>query len=90
MKEVPIPKLLPGRTYLFFSHTIKAQPQGMPLLDALLEKNVRLIDYECITEGGKRGGKRLVRSAVAHESAMSTHLLRCHGDSDKVLIVTIA
>ena len=29
----------------------------MPLLDALLEKRIRLIDYECITEGGERGGK---------------------------------
>jgi len=29
------------------------------LLDALLAKRVRLIDYECITVGGQRGGKRL-------------------------------
>jgi alpha-aminoadipic semialdehyde synthase len=26
VKEVPIPDLLPERSYLFFSHTIKAQP----------------------------------------------------------------
>lgn len=60
VKEVPIPLLLPGKTYLFFSHTIKAQPKNMPLLDALLERRIRLIDYECITIGGQRGGKRLV------------------------------
>lgn len=60
MKEVPIHLLMPERTYLFFSHTIKAQPYNMPLLDALLEKKIRMIDYECITQGGIRGGKRLV------------------------------
>ena len=37
VKEVPVHKLIPERTYLFFSHTIKAQPHNMPLLDAILE-----------------------------------------------------
>ena len=60
VKEVPIPLILPNRTYMFFSHTIKAQKKNMPLLDALLAKRVRLVDYECITVGGHRGGKRLV------------------------------
>ncbi len=32
----------------------------MDLLDTILSKNIRLIDYECITEGGKRNGSRLV------------------------------
>ena len=32
----------------------------MPLLDTLLAKNIRCIDYECITEGGVWKGKRLV------------------------------
>mmetsp|Transcript_54656 Transcript_54656/g.127824 ORF Transcript_54656/g.127824 Transcript_54656/m.127824 type:complete len:1057 (-) Transcript_54656:87-3257(-) len=60
VKEVPIENLIPERTYAFFSHTIKAQPYNMPLLDAMLEKRVRLVDYECIREGGKRPGDRLV------------------------------
>lgn len=48
-------------TYAFFSHTIKAQPYNMPLLDALLQKRIRLVDYECIVQGGVRGtGQRLV------------------------------
>ena len=38
VKEVPIELLIPERTYLFFSHTIKAQPYNMPLLDAILQK----------------------------------------------------
>ncbi|CAK0819461.1 unnamed protein product [Prorocentrum cordatum] len=60
VKEVPIDLLLPGRTWLFFSHTIKAQPAGMPLLDAVLERKVRLVDYECITQTGNRRDQRLV------------------------------
>jgi glycosyltransferase involved in cell wall biosynthesis len=38
VKQVPIDMLLPNKTYVFFSHTIKAQEANMPLLDALLEK----------------------------------------------------
>lgn len=30
--------LLPEKTYCFFTHTIKAQPDNMPLLDVLLER----------------------------------------------------
>ena len=60
VKQVPVEKLLPDRTYVFFSHVIKAQPENMNLLDSLLEQNIRMIDYECITEGGKRSNPRLV------------------------------
>ncbi|UYV78981.1 AASS [Cordylochernes scorpioides] len=50
VKQVPIDKLLPNKTYTFFSHTIKAQEANMPLLDAILERNIRLIDYEKLTD----------------------------------------
>jgi alpha-aminoadipic semialdehyde synthase len=60
VKQIPVEKLLPERTYVFFSHVIKAQPENMELLDAVLERNVRLIDYETITKGGRRDGPRLV------------------------------
>lgn len=46
VKQVPIDNLNPETTYAFFSHTIKAQEANMPLLDAILEKSIRLIDYE--------------------------------------------
>jgi hypothetical protein len=39
---------------------VARQPANMPLLDALLEKHIRLVDYECITVGGIRNGSRLV------------------------------
>jgi alpha-aminoadipic semialdehyde synthase len=57
VKEVPAHLLIPNRTYMMFSHTIKAQPNNMPLLDTILQKNIRLIDYERIV--GSDG--RLVR-----------------------------
>ena len=38
VKQPPIETLIAGKTYVVFSHTIKAQPENMPLLDAVLEK----------------------------------------------------
>lgn len=60
VKQVPIHELLPNRAYMFFSHTIKAQPENMALLDAVRQQQIRLFDYECITEGGERGAPRTV------------------------------
>jgi len=57
VKEVPKEKLLPNRTYIFFSHVIKAQEFNMPMLDVILEKKIMLIDYEKITDDK---GRRLV------------------------------
>ena len=39
--QVPVDALLSNKTFCFFSHTIKAQPDNMDLMDAMLEKNVR-------------------------------------------------
>lgn len=57
VKQVPVDQLIPNKTYCFFSHTIKAQESNMPLLDAILEKNIRLIDYEKLTDDN---GQRIV------------------------------
>ncbi len=55
VKEVPISLLLPNKTYLFFSHTIKKQPYNRELLRSILQKKIRLIDYECLhDEYGRR------------------------------------
>ena len=48
IKEVPIDKLIESKTYLFFSHTIKAQTYNRKLLQAILAKNISLIDYEVL------------------------------------------
>lgn len=57
IKEVPIDRLMENKTYLFFSHTIKKQPYNKKLLQAILKKNIRLIDYEVLKD---RQGNRLV------------------------------
>jgi saccharopine dehydrogenase (NAD+, L-lysine forming) len=48
VKEVPIDLLIPNKSYLFFSHTIKKQPHNARLLRAVLNKKIRLIDYEIL------------------------------------------
>ncbi|MBX2915388.1 MAG: alanine dehydrogenase [Cyclobacteriaceae bacterium] len=57
IKEVPINMLMAGKTYLFFSHTIKKQPYNRKLLQAVLQKKIRLIDYEALKD---TQGNRLV------------------------------
>ncbi len=55
IKEVPVSQLIAGKTYLFFSHTKKKQPHNQPLLRAVLDKQVTLVDYECLEhEDGQR------------------------------------
>ncbi len=48
VKEVSIDQLIPEKTYFFFSHTIKKQPKNKGLLQAILAKSIRLIDYELL------------------------------------------
>jgi len=55
IKEVPVHQLIPGKTYLFFSHTKKKQPHNRGLLKAILDQHITLIDYECLEhEDGQR------------------------------------
>jgi len=55
VKEIPPHLLIPDKTYMIFSHTIKKQPHNKKLLRSVLEKKIRLIDYECLRdEKGKR------------------------------------
>ncbi len=57
VKEVPIEQLIPEKTYCFFSHTIKEQAYNRKLLKNILEKKIRLIDYEVLTDDK---GRRLI------------------------------
>jgi len=55
IKEVPISQLIPNKKYLFFSHTKKAQTYNQRLFQAMMDKNITLIDYECLEhEDGQR------------------------------------
>ncbi|TDN36670.1 alanine dehydrogenase [Hymenobacter sp. UV11] len=57
VKEVPVEWLLAGKTYFFFSHTIKQQPRNRVLLQTILQKDITLIDYELLTNAA---GERVV------------------------------
>ena len=57
VKEVPVNKLIPGKHYIFFSHTIKKQPHNKALLKAIIDKEITLIDYELLTDDN---GRRLI------------------------------
>lgn len=50
VKEVAIDSLIPGKTYMFFSHTGKKQEHNRELLRAILDKKIELIDYEYLTD----------------------------------------
>jgi alanine dehydrogenase len=57
IKEVPVAALIANKKYLFFSHTIKMQPHNRGLLQEILKKKIRLIDYEALKD---KQGNRLV------------------------------
>ncbi|MCJ7612708.1 MAG: bifunctional lysine ketoglutarate reductase /saccharopine dehydrogenase family protein [Candidatus Aminicenantes bacterium] len=57
LKEIPPSQILPGKVYLFFSHTAKGQPQNMPMLQRLVDQGCTLIDYEKIVDSQ---GRRMV------------------------------
>ena len=57
VKEVNIADLIPNKTYLFFSHTIKKQSYNRDLLKALVKSGVRMVDYEVLTD---RRGSRII------------------------------
>lgn len=50
IKEVPLDALIPDKTYFFFSHTIKKQPYNRQLLQTILDRGIRLVDYEVLTD----------------------------------------
>lgn len=57
VKEVPVDKLIPGKTYCFFAHVAKEQPYNQKLMRALLDKGITHVDYEYLTDDK---GRRLI------------------------------
>ena len=57
VKEVPLDELRDDTTYLFFSHTYKLQPYNAKLLRTIVDKRIRLIDYELIK---RANGRRVI------------------------------
>ncbi|NUM49490.1 MAG: alanine dehydrogenase [Flavobacteriales bacterium] len=57
VKEIPLEMLIENKTYFFFSHTIKKQPYNKKLLQAILKKNITLVDWETLKN---KNGIRLI------------------------------
>lgn len=78
VKEVKISALIPGKTYLFFSHVGKKQVYNRKLLQAILKKKITLIDYEYLT---RPSGQRLVAFGYWAGVVGAYNALRARGDS---------
>ena len=70
VKQPMLGSLLPGKTYLTFSHVIKAQPENMALLDEVLDKRRRGM------QGPVRVGK--MRPRQTHQVGAPGHQDRIH------------
>ena len=76
VKEIPADLLRPGKTYVYFSHVIKGQPQNMPMLRRLMELGCSLVDYEKIVD---LQGRRLVFFSLHAGYAGMIETLWCLG-----------
>ncbi|HEX7411476.1 MAG TPA: hypothetical protein VF298_04975, partial [Bacteroidales bacterium] len=55
VKEIDKRTFIAGKTYLFFSHVAKKQPQNQEMFREMADKSISLIDYEYLTtEKGQR------------------------------------
>ena len=57
IKEIPPDRFETGKTYLFFAHVVKGQRFNMPMLRAMMDRDVTLFDYERIVDAD---GRRLI------------------------------
>ena len=53
-KEVVKSELLEGKTYFYFSHTIKEQSYNRALLQTMIAKGISMVDYETLTHANGR------------------------------------
>jgi saccharopine dehydrogenase (NAD+, L-lysine-forming) len=75
IKEVPIKKLMDNKTYFFFSHTKKKQPYNQKLMQALIAKGIRMIDYEALTydDGARILGFGVYAGIVGAHNGLMTY-----------------
>ena len=50
VKEMPVDFFRSGKTYVFFSHTIKGQDYNMPMLKKMMALGCNLIEYEKVAD----------------------------------------
>ena len=74
--------LMAEKTYIIFSHTKKGKTENQNLLEKILEKKIRLIDYECIKEDvpDRSNAKRIVSFGRIAGVAGTINLLKALGE----------
>ncbi|MBD3165777.1 hypothetical protein GF324_04205 [bacterium] len=82
IKEVPVARLMDNTPHIFFSHVIKGQPENMPMLQEILNRNITLIDYEKIT---RDNGFRLIAFGVQAGQAGMVNSLWSYGQRMSML-----
>lgn len=83
ISEPEINNLIEDKTYLFFSYLQKGKPKNLKILNAILSKRIRLIDYECIKEvnyDSKIVSKRLVSFGKIAGIAGAINILKGVGE----------
>lgn len=50
VKEIDRNTFIPGKTYMFFAHVAKKQPQNREMFCEMVNRSVRLIDFEYLTD----------------------------------------
>ncbi len=80
IKEVPVDMLIPAKTYFFFSHTRKLQSYNQKLLEAIVSKEITLIDYECLEheDGTRLIGFGFFAGVVGAHNGMMAYGNRTH------------
>ncbi len=82
VKEIPVDFFQPGKTYIFFSHTIKGQAYNMPMLKKMMDLGCTLIDYEQVVD---EKGQRLVFFGTQAGQAGMIDTLWAFGERLKML-----
>ena len=80
VKEIPVEELVKNKTYMYFSHTHKAQPYNMAMLDHIVENNIRLIDYELMLD---HNGARVAK--FGHFAGLAGMIDMFYGLGDRLL-----
>lgn len=80
IKEVPYHKLIAHKKYLFFSHTIKKQEHNKKLLQTIVQKNITLIDYECLRH---ENGQRIIGFGFFAGIVGAHNGIMCYGNRTK-------
>jgi saccharopine dehydrogenase (NAD+, L-lysine forming) len=80
IKKVPLHELIPGKTYIFFSHTVKKQMHNRDLLREIVREKIQLVDYELLTDSS---GQRIIgfgrfAGLVGAYNALRAYGLRHH------------